>query len=323
MESLFPVGLIAGSVRNQKELDAAFLKYPDYPRAFVAIALAKPEIRKWYEDRWPKLLEYLDKDFSIRFQKENEHHARAWEFHLGSVLLGQGLPLREKNWKVGPDFCIEDRTGQKIWIEATACDLGTVDPVEPMPEMVSGVMYSFGGNIEDDHRSRALRITSAITTKLKKYENYLTDARSEVSENDCVIIAVNGAAIQHFSEPRMLFKRAVFGQGPDMFVRREGEEKLAGPFYKATPTITKKAKSGNEEISAHFMQMEEFSRISAVIYCGYRVYDSELNGREAEDDFLFAYHSKPANSIPGGLFKFGRGIHKNLVNGTITDIKQK
>ncbi|XOB42235.1 MAG: hypothetical protein ACKKMP_02640 [Candidatus Nealsonbacteria bacterium] len=322
MDILFPHNLVSGSVKDQRDLDNAFLQYPNYSKAFVAIALAKPDIREWYENRWSKLKKHLDKDFSIRFQKESEHAARAWEFHLGTVLLERGPVLEEKNWKIGPDFCIKTPTGSRIWIEAIACNLGTTDPVEPMPVMVPGVLYTGGGNIEDDHRPRALRITSAIATKFEKYKNYLTDSRSKVSEKDCLIIAINGAAIQHFSESRMLFKRAVFGQGPDVYVKRKGDEKLVGPFYKPTPTITKKKKDGEEEIPAYFMEMDEFTKISAVIYCGHRAYDCELNGYRVGDDFLFAYHTNPTNPIPDGLFKFGRGIRKNPQDGTVADRQQ-
>jgi len=55
MKSLFPSNLISGSVKNQINLDNAFLQYPSYSRGFLTIALARPDIRKWYEDRWPEL----------------------------------------------------------------------------------------------------------------------------------------------------------------------------------------------------------------------------------------------------------------------------
>lgn len=323
MKTLFPNNFLSGSINNQKNLNAAFLRYPNLSKAFIAIALAKPKIREWYENRWPKLQKYLDKDFAEKFQKKNEHHARAWEFHIATAFSEKKLQMEEKTWSYGPDFCIKVSDGMKIWIEAIACDLGTVDPVEPYPDMIPGQIYSSGGNIEDEHRPRALRITNAISTKFKKFKNYLQNhSKSGVSENDCLIVAVSGAAIQHFSEPMMLFKRAVFGQGPDVFVKRSGEEKLTGPFYKPMPTITKKTKGRNEEIPAHFMQMDEFSRISAVIYCGHRAYDCELNGHRVGDDFLFAYHSNPINPLPNNLFKFGWGIRKNIQSGIINDIQQ-
>ncbi len=321
MDILFPHNLVSGSVKSQIELDDAFLKYPDYSKGFITIALAEPDLRKWYEDKWPKLRGYLDKNFITGFQSE-EYLSRKWEFHLAAVLLDRGLSLKEKNWETGPDFCIETDIRKKIWIEAIACNLGITDPVEPIPKMIPGVMYSFGGNIEDTNRPRALRITSAIGTKFEKYKDYLSDPRSEVSENDCLIIAVNGEAIQHHSVPRMLFKRAVFGQGPDVLVKKPGLEKLQGGYYKPLLTIVKKTGSGEKEIPANFMEMDEFSKISAVIYSGDSVSNSWLNNYELGDDFIFAYHVNPINPIPDGLFKFGRGIYKNPQEGTIIDKKQ-
>ena len=70
------------------------------------------------------------------------------------------------------------------------------------------------------------------------------------------------------------------------------------------------------------MEMDEFSRISAVIYCGDSVSTSWLNGYKPGDDFFFAYHSSPNNPIPDGLFKFGRGVRKNSESGAIEDKQQ-
>lgn len=70
------------------------------------------------------------------------------------------------------------------------------------------------------------------------------------------------------------------------------------------------------------MEMDEFSKISAVIYCGHRAYDCELNGHKVGDDFLFAYHINAANPVPEGIFRFGRGIRKNHTDATISDKQQ-
>lgn len=320
---IFPDEMISGTVTNQNELNEAFLKYPNISKAYIQTALDWEDTRKWYEENWPKVFKYLDKGFLDRFKKEEEHYARAWEFHLASVLLNKGLKLEEKTWGTGPDFCIKTATGGKIWIEAITCDLGTVDPVEPHPVMKSGQIYFFGGNIEDTHRPRALRITNAIGTKYEKFKKYLNNSKSGVSKNDCLLIAINGGAIQHFADPSMLFKRAVFGQGPDVLVKIPGQEKLKGGFYKPTPTIIKKKDVYEEEIPANFMEMNEFSKISAVLYCGHGASYSWMNGFNVGDDFLFAYHSNPENPIPVNTFKFGYGIRKDSTTGSIEDKEQK
>lgn len=321
MGLLFPENFVSGSIKSDKELQDAFEKYPNFSRAYITIALGKPDLRKWYEDKWPQLYKYLDKNFVARFQNEQEHLSREWEFHLASVLLDRGITLKEKKWETGPDFCIETKE-RKIWVEAITCNLGKTDPVEPMPIMKSGELYSFGGNIEETDRPRVLRIANALTKKFGKYKEYLNNPKSGVSEKDCLIIAINGEAIQHFSVPRMLFKRVVFGQGPDVLVRKPGSEKFQGGYYKPLLTILKKVGDKTVEIPASFMELDEFSTISAVIYSGDSISHSWLNGYIPGDDFIFAYHSNADNPISDGLFKFGRGVRKNRESGAIEDRRQ-
>jgi len=319
---LFPQELISGSVQTQKELDAVLAQYSNFSRSLITIGTHRTDTRKWYEEYWQKLYKYLDKDFATKFQLESEHEARGWEFHIASVLLDHGIVLQEKTWDTGPDFCALTPDGKKIWIEAISCTPGAVDPVPPKPILTEGVIHTSGGNIEDLNRPRVLRILNAIGTKYEKYKRYVVDSTSGVSPNDCLIIAVSGANIEFASYPEMLLKRAVFGVGPDVYYKDRNTDKLVGPFYTPTPTITKKAKTGDEIMPASFMEMDEFSNISAVIYCGHHAYDCEPNGHKIGDDFLFAYHANATNPVPDGFFKFGRGIRKNLQDSTVTDKQQ-
>jgi len=320
--NLFPPELIADSVHTQEELDEALAQHSHLSVTLVTIAVSRPETRKWYEDYWQKLYKYLDKDFANNFQLESEHEARAWEFHIASVLFDHGLSLQEKTWTTGPDFCVLAADGKKVWIEAISCTSGAVDPVPPKPILTEGIIYMSGGNIEDLNRPRVLRILNAIGTKYEKYKRYISDNNCGVSKDDCLIIAVSGANIEFASYSDMLLKRAVFGVGPDVFYKDRDTDKLVGPFYTATPTITKKAKAGDEVMPASFMEMDEFSNISAVLYCGHHAYDCVLNGHKVGDDFLFAYHSDAKNPVPEGLFKFGHGIRKNLQDSMVTDKPQ-
>jgi hypothetical protein len=322
--NIFDSNLISGSVKNQVDLERAFVEHSSFAKEYVVVALYRKDVRKWYEDNWPRVKSLLDEDFLDRFKMEAEHESRTWEFHLAVVMLDAGLVLVEKTWETGPDFCIKLSDNKKLWIEAVACDLGKVDPVEPYPNMIPGVTYSFGGNIEDSHRPRALRITSAIGSKFEKIKGYLDNPRqSGVSQSDVIIIAVNGHAIQHHSDASMLFKRAIFGQGPQVLVRREGKKEVEGGFYKSILTITKNKGDGIENIPANFMEMVEFSKISAVLYCGHGISHAWYNDYKQGDDFLFAYHVNPDNPVPDGLFKFGRGIRKDVVTGSITDSLQQ
>ena len=313
----------SGSVKSQEDLDAAFSKHPDLSKTYVQTATYWEDYRDWYEKHWPVVCKCLDQDFLSKFRMESEHTARAWEFHIATVLTERGIVLKEKDWEYGPDFCIQLPTGNNLWIEAIVCDRGTVDPVEPYPDMKPGIIYSFGGNIEDTHRPRALRITSAIGTKFEKFKKYLADSEnSGVKDGDCLVIAVNGSPVQHFARADMLFKRAVFGQGPFTYVKVPGKEKLQGPYFKPTPTIVKKANGEESEIPANFMEMDEFSKISAVLYCGHSASHSWNNGYSVGDDFMFAYHAKADNPIPDNFFTFGTGVRKDIDKNEITEFRQ-
>lgn len=319
MKEIFPKNLISGSVKSQNDLDMVFNNNPDLSKNYLQIATYWKETREFYENNWPKIERYLDKNFLDKFKMESEHYSRSWEFHLASILIDQGLNLLEKTWDYGPDFCIQLEDGKKIWIEAIICTLGDTDPVEPRPVLTPGKMHSFGGNIEEINRPKALRITGAIGTKFEKFKKYLEDPNCLVTKNDCLIIAINGKLIQHYSEPFRLFKYAVFGQGPDILRKISGEEKLQGGYYKPVATVKRKTNNGEIDIPVTFMEMDEFSLISAVLYCGRSESDSLWNSKKIEDDFFFAYHTNPINPIPYKTFKFGTGVTKDTKTNSITD----
>ncbi|GEM_PF-3240935 len=320
--TLFPKEFISGSVETQEQLDAILARYPNYSPSLVAIGFHRADIRNWYDQNWQNLYKYLDKDFISKFRSKAEHASRMWEFHIAYVLLDRGLKVQEKIWNIGPDFCVMDDNGKKVWIEAVSCTPGETDPVPPRPNLKSGEIYQGGGNIEDLHRPRVLRLLNAIATKYEKYKQYLTNSKSGVSNDDGFIIAVSGADIEFATYSNMLLKRAVFGVGPDVFYKDPVTDKLVGPFYTPTPNVSKKTKEGTEVMPANFMEMDEFSNIGAVIYCGHHAFDCEINGHKIGDDFLFAYHAKASNPINENLFKFGRAIRKDIQNSSVSEKPQ-
>lgn len=238
---------------------------------------------------------------------------------FSQCIFGIFHSFEEKKWEEGPDFCI-DINRKKVWIEAVACTHGEEDPVEPWPNLRPGQIYSDGGNIEEINRPRALRITSVVGTKLEQYKKYLKNG--VVSKDDCLVIAVNGQAIQHKSEASMLFKYAIFGQGPDMLVRRAGKNTFQSGFYKPIETLIKYARGEEIEVPPHFMEMDEFADIGAVIYSGYSTGSSLWNSKQIGGDLLFAYHNNPSNPIPQDLFKFGRAVRKDPKTSAISELPQ-
>lgn len=82
ISKIFPDCLISGSVKNQKDLNMAYKQYPNFSTTYIQTALYWEDSRKWYEDNWPKVYKYLDKNFLDKFQTGSEHRARVWEFYL-------------------------------------------------------------------------------------------------------------------------------------------------------------------------------------------------------------------------------------------------
>ena len=315
---IFPDFLIASSVRNQGELDAVFLKYYNYSKTYIKTALYSywQNDRKWYEKNWPRVRTYLDKNFLSEFQKENSHNARAWEFYLATVFIDRGFKLLQKTWKKGPDFCIKMTTEKNIWIDAVACDDGEIH----VKQYQHGC-HQYG--IEEMQHNRVLRITGALWKKFKKFNDDLNDSKSEVkiSNKDCLVVAISGANIQDKSDGQALFERAMFARGLDAYYKTPGHEGFQRGYSPAPPvTRFKKGNDSVEEIKTEPMVMDEFSKISAVLYSGYSVGHSSWSG--IGDEFLFAYHSKPDNPIPEKFFNFGLGIRKNSISGEITGQKQ-
>jgi hypothetical protein len=60
-----------------------------------------------------------------------------------------------------------------------------VDSVQPPPDLKPGIIYSYGGNIEDSYRPRALRIAHAIATKYEKFKKYLKTRMQELMNTTC------------------------------------------------------------------------------------------------------------------------------------------
>ncbi len=307
---IFPDYLISGSVKNQKELDAAFQEYPSYSKRFIQTALYSgwQNDRKWYEKNWPNVCNYLDKNFLKAFQAEDSHSKRAWEFYLATILVNKGFRLLNKTQDDGPDFCIEAPNGKKVWIEAIACSDGDVR-VKP---------YSLGANqydIEEMQHNRVLRITSAFYKKFKKFCLDIENVKIGIRDNDCLVIAISGADIQQYSDDQALFERAMFARGLESYTKIPNQRGLQRGYLSARPVKRTTKDNLVEEIKTEPMVMNDFSKISAVLYSGYSIGHSSWSG--IGNEFLFAYHENPLNPIPENFFNFGLGIKKNMKTAEI------
>lgn len=124
-----------------------------------------------------------DKHFSSEYYSPNKgkFFQRLWEINLGLWLSDQGFMLESA--EIGPDFSTTIN-GKRLWIEA----------VSPTPQ---GILIDFfkvrAGEefvVKDyPYNEIMLRVTSALSGKMRRYREYLTDG--VVSNRDCFVVAVD------------------------------------------------------------------------------------------------------------------------------------
>lgn len=73
------------------------------------------------EELWLKFKPYADKGFEQLFR--GDLVSRFWEMYLGALLIQEKKELRKKN-DYGPNICVIENDGGKIWLEASAPDKG-------------------------------------------------------------------------------------------------------------------------------------------------------------------------------------------------------
>jgi hypothetical protein len=174
---------------DQEHLDALKKRFAHYDESYVANACF-PERRKVFDEAYELCKPYLDDGFVNEIKKPGKFMDRVWELALCSILLHKGYKLEKwkKTRKPRPDFCIL-LGDKKIWVEAICPALGEIDGVEPPPDLKPGVIFSRTVSIADDVRPRALRVSSALTTKLKKRDKYIKGGL--MKETEPYIVAVN------------------------------------------------------------------------------------------------------------------------------------
>ena len=151
---------------------------------------------------WEIFEPFADNHFVKEIKRD--FNARFWEMDLTCTLLELGYDVECP--KPGPDVKIEGNT----WIEAICPTGGQEDHPDKVPDIVTDIAQSI--------RSEpiALRFTSAILEKHRKYLGYIKDG--VISETEPYIIAINGNQIPNarldFPMPRIV--RAVLSIGSNM-----------------------------------------------------------------------------------------------------------
>src|SRR3989344_1384479 len=302
-QQLFPS--IKPWATNDIDLKGVISQFKDYGSEFVSFVSRKDRlpIKRWLEKNWRERKRFITKKeqenfrSDIRFQK---FHQRIWELYVSASLLHHELNLSKTNDK-GPDFLLK-HDGKNVWIEAVAPTQGsgpnkvetTEDILANVPE---GVLVSRGGSIYDFVRPKILRITQGFVGKASNLKQYSSDNIS-----DCIVIAINGGLFEGDMLTEQLVLGAVFGRGNSVYAKKRGKDKFQRGYYEFVPSFSK----GDAPIDASLFLRDEYKHISAVIYCGKRIYESYRDySRKPGDDFVFVYNPKALNPLDSNLFKFG------------------
>ena len=149
------------------------------------------QLRQEIDRLWAAYQPFADRSFPEKFARDPDAHF--WEMWLTVELLrhGKNLSARDQRQRiggdVGPDICILD-SGRKIWIEATVPTLGDATNEDQVPPVVP---ISKGGAQFAPRRQVELRISSALSSKRTKFEQYLRNGI--VAAEDLCVVAISGA----------------------------------------------------------------------------------------------------------------------------------
>ncbi|WP_075187880.1 hypothetical protein [Teredinibacter haidensis] len=240
---------------------------------------------------YSKFKPYSDRDFKRKF--ELEFFSAFWEMDLACSLLDSGFKLSEQySGNKGPDLCLINTGGNRIWIEAVCATRGnSLDEVS---------LGEPGRALRIDSEKIMLRLTSAIYDKDRKHKHYLEQCICKEAEP--FIIAVNGSlltpgpGLDDFT-PRIV--KAVFEGGSDKFIFDKATGSVESRQIDYRPEIDK---YNNNSICTNFFRIKEFENISALLFS-----ESSLWSRPCEtgSDYVIVHNPLAVNPLPEGYFQFG------------------
>lgn len=282
---------------KQEKYQPIISKFGDLDQSYVFNASC-PERRGFIESAYNNCADYLDRDFREEIKLPGKFVSRLWELQLCSVLLSLNYKLikppvgRKKVSR--PDFCVIGDDNKKIWIEAVCPQRGDVPEKE---EMVSGVIYTRTGNIQDDLNIVSPRITSALKTKYLKRKDY-NDSK-DFSLDDRYIIAINTHHFSHYDIGGMAIEYVLYGMGLQ-YMKQTGE--TGRQFHWETQ------KKKNEETVGLDIAMffrEEYVGLSAVIISSNWFNFGENFERSMSESMITYLNHRATNVVDSEEINFG------------------
>jgi hypothetical protein len=241
------------------------------------------------EGLWQKAHKYLDpdalKDLPIQF------HQRFWEIYLAVALLDVGLNLSPSTGQDGPDICIKDNDGLKIWVEAVTASSGQGS------DAVQEVQYGTMTSVPDDKIK--LRLLNAFSEKNRKYKCYRE--KKWISSDEPYVIAINASQVPfaNLEHEIPIIVRSLLPFGFKVFHLNKKTSEVTGTSYDYQGEVVKL--SGAEIETTSFLN-PKFSGISAVIYSCANVFNCP---DEISDALLLFHNPLAVNPLPPGFLRKG------------------
>lgn len=221
---------------------------------------------------------------------------------LACTFLNNSFLLEEKKQK-GPDIRINKE--KIIWIEAISPDKGKGDnrvkAFEDSFDAVPVEAINFGGGSVDElNEPKILRIRSAISKKIEKYNKYIE--KNIIKKEDCYIVAINGESFDGWQMDINLIMGAVFGLGNMYFKINSLISKLEGPYYQNKSRVFNKNLS---PVDVDIFKNNKHEGISAVMYNGDGIVNNPCNIKDMGNSFITVLNPFAKNRLPENFINFG------------------
>lgn len=255
---------------------------------------SKADVKKRVELLWRQYAPICP-DNPEHFLNDAKAHfvARTWELYVAGALRVAGHHLVKAPSK-GPDICIQRGT-KRIWVECVSADSGTGP--DALDIHVGGDHRIYGL----DDRKIMLRITSAVSEKVKKIGGYID--QGIVGPNDPVAIAVTIAAIPHADLEEVelpLTVRAVFGIGDFYMAFTPGSDGPPEPGHFHQPHLRKVR--GADVPTTGFVD-RSMDVVSGIMFSAVGIWNAP---QKIGTDIGFVQNPNPRVRVPRNLLRFRR-----------------
>lgn len=274
------------SINDDEELSELQNKYPEFDEMYLAVCVLKNciKIKSRIKSMFDKNSKYLDSNFLSEFKRKWKFNSRLWELYLISFLLNKGFYL-EKQKNIWPDIKLLF-WWKTIWIECVASTKWTWE------NQIADMLKWYSGDIDVVDIPRKLRLTSAIVSKVNKFDKYIKEWI--VKSDDCCIIALNWWS-SYWEMINNGIESILFWYGKAFFEKPNW--KLEWPFLELKKNMKNQ---NNSDVSNKLF--EKYKSISWIVYCWTDIVQS--------DDFDLSWEMK--NIYPIANIKLIKNLHSQI-----------